>query len=117
MTVPICSRSGDVIEPVMKPQWWVNSRVLAQEALAAIKQQGIKIEPPASEREFYRWMDDIQDWCISRQLWWGHRIPAYFVKVQGAQPAAAAAASWLICSARSRRRRTTAKARNEHCGH
>ncbi|KDN44896.1 putative VAS1-valyl-tRNA synthetase [Tilletiaria anomala UBC 951] len=90
MTVPICSRSGDVIEPVMKPQWWVNSGKLAQEALAAIKEQGIKIEPVQSEREFYHWMENIQDWCISRQLWWGHRVPAYFVNVFD-RPAAGAA--------------------------
>lgn len=83
MTVPICSRSGDVVEPLIKPQWWIKSRPLADKAVEAVKKQGMVIVPGTSEREFFRWMENIQDWCISRQLWWGHRCPAYFVKMQG----------------------------------
>ena len=96
MTIPICSRSGDVIEPVLKPQWWVNSGQLAKEALEAIKVQGLKIEPNVSEREFYYWMNNIQDWCISRQLWWGHRIPAYFVRIEGKEQDAEDLTQWVI---------------------
>ncbi|CAO1628273.1 unnamed protein product [Sympodiomycopsis kandeliae] len=83
MTIPICSRSGDVVEPLIKPQWWVSSRPLADKAVEAVKSQGMTIAPKSSENEFIRWMEVIQDWCISRQLWWGHRVPAYFVNVQG----------------------------------
>lgn len=96
MTVPICSRSGDVIEPVMKPQWWVNSSKLAQESLEVIKEQGLKIEPVRSEKEFYSWMNNIQDWCISRQLWWGHRVPAYFVNVAGKEQDREDLTQWVV---------------------
>lgn len=83
MTLPICSRSGDIIEQVMKPQWWVDCKPLAKKAVEAVKSQGMVITPETNEREFFRWMDNIQDWCISRQLWWGHRCPAYFVEIEG----------------------------------
>ncbi|KAI0223969.1 valine--tRNA ligase [Massospora cicadina] len=83
MVVPICSRSGDIIEPILKPQWWVNCQSMAAEATAAVKDGKLKILPKASEREWFRWLENIQDWCISRQLWWGHRAPAYFVRFAG----------------------------------
>ncbi len=96
MTVPICSRSGDVIEPVMKPQWWVDMSVLSKEALDAIEQQGLKIEPPQSHREFYGWMNNSQDWCVSRQLWWGHRVPAYFVNIEGKEQDRDDLSYWVV---------------------
>ncbi|KAG1759709.1 tRNA synthetases class I-domain-containing protein [Suillus occidentalis] len=71
MQIPICSKSGDIIEPVLKPQWW---RTRAGE---------LSIGPKQSEADWYRWLENIQDWCISRQLWWGHRCPAYFVQIEG----------------------------------
>lgn len=83
MTLPICSRSGDVVEPYLKPQWWVSQKDMAQSALDAVKSGKITIQPDSSLHEFYHWMETIQDWCISRQLWWGHRCPAYFVKLEG----------------------------------
>ncbi|CCJ30343.1 unnamed protein product [Pneumocystis jirovecii] len=83
MIIPICSKSKDIIEPLIKPQWWVNQKAMSIDALNAVKNGEIKIAPKTSERDFYRWMENIQDWCISRQLWWGHRIPAYFVKIEG----------------------------------
>lgn len=83
MTIPLCSRSGDVIEPLLKPQWWVSQKAMAEEALKAVKTGQIKIAPKSSEAEYFHWMENIQDWCISRQLWWGHRCPAYFVNIQG----------------------------------
>lgn len=83
MTIPICSRSGDVIEPLLKPQWWVKQEDMAKEAIKAVKSGDITITPKTSEREYFHWMENIQDWCISRQLWWGHRCPVYFVNIEG----------------------------------
>ncbi|KAJ1921365.1 valine--tRNA ligase [Mycoemilia scoparia] len=83
MTIPVCSKSGDVIEPLMKPQWWVKCEQLAKPALEAVRSGDLTIVPKASEKEWFRWLGSIQDWCISRQLWWGHRAPAYFVNIEG----------------------------------
>ncbi|RUS17877.1 tRNA synthetases class I-domain-containing protein [Endogone sp. FLAS-F59071] len=83
MTVPVCSKSGDIIEPLMKPQWWVNCKDMADEAMQAVTDGKLKIQPKTSEQEWFRWLGGIQDWCVSRQVWWGHRIPAYFVKLEG----------------------------------
>ncbi|SCW01863.1 LAFE_0E08944g1_1 [Lachancea fermentati] len=83
MTIPTCSRSGDVIEPLLKPQWWVAQGDMAKEAIKAVKEGKITITPKSSEEEYFRWLENIQDWCISRQLWWGHRCPVYFVDIEG----------------------------------
>ncbi|KAL7819054.1 tRNA synthetases class I domain-containing protein [Trichoderma gracile] len=83
MTVPLCERSKDIIEPIIKPQWWVRTKELAQEALRAVKEGEIKIRPESAEKSYYRWLEDINDWCISRQLWWGHRCPAYIARIEG----------------------------------
>ncbi|KAI8144679.1 valyl-tRNA synthetase [Fennellomyces sp. T-0311] len=83
MTVPVCSKSGDVIEPIMKPQWWVNCKGMADAAIKAVKDGELKIAPKVSEGDWFRWLGNIQDWCISRQLWWGHRVPAYYVQFEG----------------------------------
>ncbi|KAJ8659411.1 hypothetical protein O0I10_004773 [Lichtheimia ornata] len=83
MTVPVCSKSGDIIEPIMKPQWWVNCKPMAEAAVEAVKKGELKIAPKVSEGDWFRWLENIQDWCISRQLWWGHRVPAYYVKIEG----------------------------------
>lgn len=83
MTLPICSRSGDIIEPYLKPQWWISQKEMAKSASKAVENGDLKITPETSEKEFHRWMENIQDWCISRQLWWGHRCPVYFVKIEG----------------------------------
>ncbi|KAG0255443.1 AP-1 adaptor complex sigma subunit Aps1 [Actinomortierella ambigua] len=80
MVVPVCSKTGDVIEPLMKPQWWVNCKDMAAAALQAAKDGDLTIRPQTSEKDYYRWMENINDWCISRQIWWGHRVPAYFVR-------------------------------------
>lgn len=85
MTIPICSRSGDIIEPLLKPQWWVNQKDMAVEAIKAVKSGEITITPKTSEAEYFHWLENIQDWCISRQLWWGHRCPVYFVTFDGAE--------------------------------
>ncbi|KAJ7803219.1 tRNA synthetases class I-domain-containing protein [Mycena olivaceomarginata] len=84
MQIPICNKSGDVVEPVLKPQWWVNCKPLAEEAIKRTRAGELVINPKQSENEWYRWLETLQDWCISRQLWWGHRCPAYFVNIEGA---------------------------------
>ncbi|KAG0081839.1 hypothetical protein BGZ90_003523 [Linnemannia elongata] len=95
MTVPLCSKTGDIIEPLMKPQWWVNCKDMAHDALQAVKDGKLIIKPQTSEREYYRWMENINDWCISRQIWWGHRIPAYFVRFAGEEQDFADGQFWV----------------------
>ncbi|KAJ1950987.1 valine--tRNA ligase [Linderina macrospora] len=96
MTVPICTRSGDIIEPLMKPQWWVRCKGLAEPAMEAVRNGKLEITPMASEKEWFRWLENIQDWCISRQLWWGHRIPAYFVRIEGQDNDASSSDYWVV---------------------
>ena len=67
----------------MKPQWWVKCKPLADEAIKRTRAGELVITPKQSENEWYRWLENIQDWCVSRQLWWGHRVPAYFVRLTG----------------------------------
>lgn len=79
MVVPICSRSKDVVEPLIKPQWYVKCDEMARNATEAVKSGELKITPEVHTKIWYHWMDGMRDWCVSRQLWWGHRIPAYYV--------------------------------------
>ncbi|XP_026488182.2 valine--tRNA ligase [Vanessa tameamea] len=79
MVVPLCSRSKDVVEPMLKPQWYIRCDNMAAEAIKAVKTGELKVIPDVHEKIWYHWMENIRDWCISRQLWWGHRIPAYRV--------------------------------------
>lgn len=83
MRLGLCSRSGDVIEPMIKPQWFINCNDMAQDAMKAVREKKLKIVPEMHEKTWFRWLENIRDWCISRQLWWGHRIPAYFAHVKG----------------------------------
>ncbi|KAH8675652.1 tRNA synthetases class I-domain-containing protein [Xylariales sp. PMI_506] len=83
MTIPLCERSGDVIEPLLKPQWWMRMKELAEPAIAAVKDGRIKIKPESAEKSYFRWMEGINDWCLSRQLWWGHQCPVYYAQVEG----------------------------------
>ncbi len=73
-----CYRCKTVIEPYMSKQWYVAVKTLAAEAIKAVETQNTKILPAQWEKTYYEWMYNIQDWCISRQIWWGHRIPAWF---------------------------------------
>ncbi len=82
MVVPVCSRSKDIVEPMLKPQWYVRCKKMAEDATDAVKSGELKIIPSMFEKTWYNWMDGIKDWCISRQLWWGHQIPAYLVTVE-----------------------------------
>ena len=78
MVVPVCSRSKDIVEPMIKPQWYVKCDQMAAEA---VRSGQLKIVPEMHQKTWFNWMDNIRDWCISRQLWSGHRIPAYFAKI------------------------------------
>jgi valyl-tRNA synthetase len=78
LKVPRGDRSGAVIEPWLTPQWYVDAKKLAEPAIKAVEQGDIKFVPKQWENTYFAWMRDIQDWCISRQLWWGHRIPAWY---------------------------------------
>ena len=75
---PYGDRSGVVIEPWLTDQWYVDQHTLAQPAIEAVRSGRIRIVPRTWEKTFFHWMDNIQPWCISRQLWWGHRIPAWY---------------------------------------
>lgn len=86
MRLGLCSRTGDIIEPMLKPQWWVNCSGMAQKASQAVKDGDLKILPEFHKDTWFRWLDNIRDWCISRQLWWGHRIPAYLGTIAGETP-------------------------------
>ena len=77
-TVPYGDRSGTVIEPLLTTQWYCNAHVLAQPAIKAVEEGRIKFVPQQWENTFFAWMREIEPWCISRQLWWGHRIPAWY---------------------------------------
>ncbi|KAL3276232.1 hypothetical protein HHI36_020948 [Cryptolaemus montrouzieri] len=79
MVVPICSRSKDIVEPMLKPQWYVKCDEMAKKAVEAVNCGDLKIIPEMHVKTWHHWMEGIRDWCISRQLWWGHRIPAYRV--------------------------------------
>lgn len=81
--LPICSRSKDVIEPLLKSQWYVDCKQMAARACEAVRNKKLKIIPDFHEQVWFKWLEDIHDWCISRQLWWGHRIPAYFIQIEG----------------------------------
>lgn len=73
-----CQRCGTTIEPLLSEQWFVKMAPLAKEAIAAVKDGRIKFVPDRWEKNYLGWMENIRDWCISRQLWWGHQIPAYY---------------------------------------
>jgi len=72
-----CYRCHTVVEPTVSKQWFVKSKPLAEPAMAAVRQGKSKIIPEAEEKKYFHWMENIKDWCISRQIWWGHQIPAW----------------------------------------
>ncbi|XP_061597128.1 valine--tRNA ligase, mitochondrial [Cololabis saira] len=81
MALPICSRSGDVIEPLLKKQWFVRCEGMARKAVQAVEDGELEMIPKYHTKTWKNWLSNISDWCISRQLWWGHQIPAYQVQL------------------------------------
>ncbi|KAH7648505.1 valyl tRNA synthetase [Cryptosporidium bovis] len=79
MQIPICTRSNDIVELMLKPQWWMDCKPFAKRACDAVRSKKLIIEPSFHEQTWFYWLENIQDWCVSRQLLWGHRIPAYKV--------------------------------------
>ncbi|XP_017490043.1 PREDICTED: valine--tRNA ligase isoform X1 [Rhagoletis zephyria] len=77
MVLPICSRTKDVVEYMLRPQWFLHCKPLADAAMSEVRSGRLKIQPENYEIDWFRWLGACRDWCISRQLWWGHQIPAY----------------------------------------
>eukprot|EP01133_Synstelium_polycarpum_P014797 gene14797-17491_t len=96
MRIGFCSRSKDVIEPMIKPQWYVKCDEMAAKAVKAVQDGDLQLIPPSHNVTWFRWLESIRDWCISRQLWWGHRIPAYLVKVRGVCEDPYATSNWVV---------------------
>jgi len=78
-----CYRCNVIIEPTLSKQWFLRTAPLAKPAIAAVKEGRTRIIPPVWEKTYFEWMENIRDWCISRQIWWGHRIPAWYCKSCG----------------------------------
>ena len=73
-----CQRSGTVVEPLVSMQWFMRMKELAEPAIAAVREGRTKFVPESTAKIYFNWLENIQDWCVSRQLWWGHRIPAWY---------------------------------------
>nr|CAD7411577.1 unnamed protein product [Timema poppensis] len=80
--VPFCTRSEDVVELLLKPQWFIRCKQMAEEAAAAVQDGQLQLEPAYTEKIWYNWLYNNRDWCVSRQLWWGHRIPMYHCQIK-----------------------------------
>ncbi len=78
LMIPRGDRSGEIIEPYLTDQWYVKAQPLAEPAIAAVEKGDIRFVPANWDKTYFQWMRNIEDWCISRQLWWGHRIPAWY---------------------------------------
>jgi valyl-tRNA synthetase len=85
INVPRSQRGGEIVEPMVSEQWFVKIAPLASAAEAAVRDRRIRIIPEHFEKVYYNWMENIKDWCISRQLWWGHRIPVWYCDDCGKQ--------------------------------
>ena len=81
--VGTCYRCHHTVEPLVSKQWFVDMKPLAKPAVDAVRNGEVKFVPERFEKTYFNWMDNIRDWCISRQLWWGHRIPAYYCETCG----------------------------------
>lgn len=83
MVLQICSKTEDIIEPMVRAQWWVNCKEVAARAIDDVNKGNLKIIPDFQKATLFQFLENIQDWCISRQLWWGHRCPVYLVTIPG----------------------------------
>ncbi len=99
LSIGHCQRCNTVVEPLISTQWFVKMKPLAEPAIAAVRDGRIRIVPERFERTYFHWMENIRDWCISRQLWWGHRIPVWYCDTCGQETCA-----------------TTDPSRCAHCG-
>ena len=77
-SVPYGDRSGTVIEPYLTEQWFLDVKGLAKDAVAKVKKKEIEFSPKSWTKVFYTWMSQIEPWCISRQIWWGHQLPVWY---------------------------------------
>ncbi|KNC80812.1 hypothetical protein SARC_06836 [Sphaeroforma arctica JP610] len=96
MVIPICSRTKDIVEPMVKPQWFVDCTSMNKRALDAVQNGDLRLVPDQHEKTWYHWLGNDRPWCVSRQLWWGHRIPAYYCEVKGKQSDAADSECWVV---------------------
>ncbi len=78
LSIPRGERSGAIIEPLLTSQWFIKMASLAEPAIKAVKKEGLEFFPKNWEKTYLQWLENIQDWCISRQLWWGHRLPVWY---------------------------------------
>jgi valyl-tRNA synthetase len=83
MRLGLCSRSGDILEPMITPQWYVKCDDMAKRSTDAVRNGELTILPKDQEKTWFQWLDNSRDWCVSRQLWWGHQIPAWFASKKG----------------------------------
>jgi valyl-tRNA synthetase len=109
MTIRLCSKSRDVIEPVMKPQWWMSMRELAGPAMEAVWCGDVTIRPETASRSYFQWLENINDWCLSRQLWWGHQIPAYLVRFAAGGLKSEEEEVWIVARSEAEAREKAAK--------
>ncbi len=77
-SIPRAQRGGEIVEPILSTQWFVRTKPLAEAAIEAVRSGRIRIIPERFEKIYFNWLENIEDWCISRQLWWGHRIPVWY---------------------------------------
>ncbi len=78
MAIGRCQRSDDIVEPRLKTQWFIDVKPMAERAMQAVRERRTRFVPERFEKVFFDWLENIYDWNISRQLWWGHRIPAWY---------------------------------------
>ena len=83
MVIQKCSKSGDIIEPMVKAQWWINCKDVAKRTIDDVNSGKLKIIPEFHKQTLFSFLDNIRDWCISRQLWWGHQCPIFLVTIKG----------------------------------
>jgi valyl-tRNA synthetase len=88
LSVAECYRCQTVVEPLVSEQWFLNVKTMAERAAEATRTGRVKIYPASWEKPYIQWMDNIRDWCISRQIWWGHRIPVYYCANKACPPIA-----------------------------
>ncbi|XP_073973924.1 valine--tRNA ligase, mitochondrial-like isoform X2 [Rhodnius prolixus] len=77
LQIPLCSRTGDVIELILKTQWFIKCKEMAEKASTSLREGHLILDPEKYNTVWFKWMENIEDWCISRQIWWGHKIPFY----------------------------------------